>query len=121
MLYGLTIKVYADPRYNEWIMREVRLGMEKGNNLVPYLNTHNHNQLHQIRLGMESGVNYHIYEDVRFKQAQMAELLKGLQEGIEVSDYADFTLSIESMRKRRADLMKKKMEQERKAIIYDDI
>ena len=91
---------YALPIHNEWKMQEVRLAMERGYNLLPYLDTHNHNQLRQIRLGMVRGVNYHVYDDVRFKQAQMAEILAGLREGIDVSNYADYNLSIEEMRLR---------------------
>lgn len=108
MLSGINYAIYAKAGYNEWKMKEVRLGMEKGFDLTPYLDTHNHNQMHQIRLGMESQNDYKTYDDVRFKQAQMAEILAGLQKGLDVSAYADFNLPIEVMRSRRISLERHK-------------
>ncbi len=104
MVSGICYQSYSSSVYNEWKMLEVRVGLEEGFDLTSYLNTHNHNQIHQIRVGYEKKLDVHIFDDPRFKQAQMAEIIDGLLQGLEVSQYADYNLSIEQMRAKKADL-----------------
>jgi hypothetical protein len=111
MISGVSYMKYALPIHNEWKMMEVRLGFEKGIDLTQYLFTHNHNQIHQIRIGIENGLSVKIFDDNRFKQAQMAEIIDGMLRGLDVSQYTDYNLSIEQMRSKKAELILRETKQ----------
>jgi hypothetical protein len=104
-LSGVDVSCYAHEKYNEWKMMEVRLGLEKGINLCRYLETHNHNQIHQIRLGAEHNLDIHLFDDVRIKQAHMAELRMALESNLNISSIIDFKLPIDFVRARRKKLL----------------
>ena len=61
-------------------------------------------QLYQIRRGLEEGIDVTAYADSKFDKHQMREIRKGLEEGLYVKAYADPKFNDLLMRKIREDL-----------------
>ncbi len=121
------VSKYLDPKLSWTDMEEMRLEMEQGIDMTEYRKQgFDTQQLYQIRSGIKSGVDVSVYakkiyladqmrelrhglskkdgvpiiffEDPAFDGRQMREIRKGLQAGIDVSNYAILTVPFMKMR-----------------------
>lgn len=132
---GIDVSVYADPKYDAMQMDEIRQGLEQGVDVSIYADPrYNYLQMHQIFEGLEQGVDVSEYanpeidnkkmlcnklyllscktlnlnELIKMNHFQLDEIESGLESGVNVSAYADPSLSHVEMKKLRKDLIRRK-------------
>lgn len=88
LLQGLDVKIYANPKYDEDIMYELKKGIEHGINLTKYTKDYDALQINEIRLGIEHEIDYKKYLNKNFTNTQMREIRLGLEEGLNVNKIA---------------------------------
>lgn len=82
---GLDVKIYANPKYDEDVMYELKKGVERGIDLTKYTKNFDAQQINEIRLGIEHNIDYKKYLNKNFTSTQMREIRLGLEEGINVN------------------------------------
>ena len=64
----------------------------------------NESKKEEIRLGIENGIDVSIYANPEFDYRQMVQILKGLENNIDVTTYLNPTIEWEQMEKIRLEL-----------------
>ena len=77
----------------EYIVEEINKAIEE----LVELGGFESSQMEQIRLGLEDGLDISMYADPKFNREQMKEIRLGLKEGLDVSKYADPKFDWEQM------------------------
>lgn len=84
------VAIYANTKYRDNQMRQIRFGLEKGLDVSHYADPKfKWKQMCQIREGLESGVDVSIYADPKFSELQMNAIRIGLVKGLDAASYAD--------------------------------
>lgn len=77
--------------FNEYQVFEIVSGLRTCEaNVAIYANTkYRDNQMRQIRFGLEKGLDVSCYADPKFKWKQMWQIREGLESGVDAASYAD--------------------------------
>lgn len=110
---GLDVSVYAKPHFNEKQMKQIMMGLQKNldvsqyaktfytadtmekmrkillqEKIHPYITDMNPDQRAEVEKGIEAGIDISQYADPNFDHSQMKQIRMGLLKGLDVSVYA---------------------------------
>lgn len=134
---GIDVSIYADPMYNSSQMYAIRKGLEAGLDPTTCIVSPNRSaqeieqhfdeiichkegyysrdfsafQLSQIRLGLQNGVDVSIYADTKFDTLQMQEIRLGLESELDVSQYANPQYNCAQMHEKYIELLTDKADE----------